>query len=64
VKNHVTISGQGSVLIHGGETFDGKSREPIGDIYIMTMKPSISFFKVGVSDNMIFPSWWIFFEWF
>jgi hypothetical protein len=27
-KNHVTISGQGSVLIHGGETFDGKSREP------------------------------------
>ena len=49
-KNHVTISGQGSVLIHGGETFDGKSREPIGDIYLMTMKPSISFFKVGVSD--------------
>ena len=48
-KNHTAISGPGSVFIHGGETFDGRSREPVGEMYIYSEKPSPTFYKVGTS---------------
>ncbi|CAG2242702.1 unnamed protein product [Mytilus edulis] len=48
-KNHVTVTGQGALLIHGGETFDGKSKEPVGDMFILTAKP-IKMYKVGTTD--------------
>lgn len=47
-KNHVTITGKGALLIHGGETFDGKNKEPVGDMYVITTKP-ITIFNVGRS---------------
>lgn len=48
-RNHVTISGKGCLLIHGGETFDGKSRHPVGEMYLMTNKPELKFYKIGTS---------------
>ncbi|KAJ8322028.1 hypothetical protein KUTeg_000499 [Tegillarca granosa] len=48
-KNHIAIEGPGAILIHGGETFDGRSKEPVGEMYILTQKPTISMVKVGIS---------------
>lgn len=49
-KNHITVESPGAILIHGGETFDGKSREPVGEMLIFARKPTPSFYKVGVSE--------------
>ncbi|KAH3752989.1 kelch domain-containing protein 9-like [Dreissena polymorpha] len=49
-KHHVAVSGKGAILVHGGETFDGRSREPVGEIYLVTTKPHLQFFKVGNSS--------------
>ncbi|KAL3887751.1 hypothetical protein ACJMK2_000144 [Sinanodonta woodiana] len=48
-KNHIAVSGSDALFIHGGETFDGRSREPVGEMYIITTKPKINFYKVGNS---------------
>lgn len=49
-KNHVSVSGVDTIFIHGGETFDGRSRVPVGEMYIITTKPTIQFYKVGASS--------------
>ena len=49
-KHHIAVSGPGLLFIYGGETFDGRSREPVGEMYIITFKPEMTFYKVGVSD--------------
>ena len=49
-KNHIAIESPGALLIHGGETFDGRSREPVGEMYIFSRKPTPTFYKVGVSE--------------
>ncbi|XP_062620735.1 kelch domain-containing protein 9-like [Saccostrea cucullata] len=49
-KNHVSVDSPEAILIHGGETFDGKSREPVGEMFIFATKPSHTFYKVGVSE--------------
>ena len=33
-KHHVAVSGGGAVFIHGGDTFDGRHREPVGDMFL------------------------------
>lgn len=48
-RNHVTIGGKGCLLIHGGETFDGRSRHPVGEMFLMTTKPEVRFYKIGTS---------------
>mgnify|MGYP000100230220 FL=1 len=49
-KNHVAVSGKGCIFIHGGETFDGRSREPVGDMYLLTVKPHLQFHKLDNSQ--------------
>ena len=48
-KHHVGTSGAGAIFVHGGETFDGRSREPVGEMYLMKTKPTITWYKLGVS---------------
>lgn len=48
-KNHVTIVGKGCMIIHGGETFDGRSREPVGEMFLVTTKPHLCYHKIGNS---------------
>ena len=52
-KHHIAVaSGHqgGAMVIHGGETFDGRSREPVGEMYLLTFKPSMTWYKLGVTD--------------
>ncbi|XP_069106375.1 kelch domain-containing protein 9-like [Argopecten irradians] len=49
-KNHVSISGTGVLLIHGGDTFDGRSRESVGEMFLLTFKPTMQFYKLGDSS--------------
>ena len=48
-KHHVGASGAGAVFIHGGETFDGRSREPVGEMFLMKVKPHMGWYKLGSS---------------
>ena len=48
-KQHVSASGSGLILVHGGETFDGKSRVPVGDVYVISLKPHVVWYHVGTS---------------
>ena len=47
-KHHIAVAGREALLIHGGETFDGKSREPVGEVFLLTFKPHMSWYKVDV----------------
>lgn len=49
-KNHVTFTGTGCMIIHGGETFDGRSREPVGEMFLVITKPHLSYYKIGNSS--------------
>lgn len=48
-KNHITFCGKGCVIIHGGETFDGRSKTAVGDMFLMITKPLLTFYKIGTS---------------
>lgn len=45
-KNHVSFSGPNFLLIHGGETFDGRSREPVGETFVITTNPHQIFYQL------------------
>ncbi|XP_033726935.1 kelch domain-containing protein 9-like [Pecten maximus] len=49
-KNHVAIGGAGVLFIHGGDTFDGRSRESVGEMFLLTFKPTMQFYKLGDSS--------------
>ena len=46
-KNHVMFSGQNSILLHGGETFDGRSKGPVGDISLLLLKPHLQWLSLN-----------------
>ncbi|XP_059176161.1 kelch domain-containing protein 9-like [Physella acuta] len=48
-KSHVSACGDSCILIHGGETFDGKSHEPVGEMFLISFKPTTKFFKLNSS---------------
>ncbi len=48
-KNHGTASGAGAIFVYGGDTFDGRCREPVGEMYLMKVKPTMTWYKLGVS---------------
>ena len=48
-KHHISVAGKGCIFIHGGETFDGRSREPVSDIILMTLKPYVQYYKIEAS---------------
>jgi len=45
-KNHVSASGKNMLVIHGGETFDGRSRDPVRDMFVLTFQPSVLWYKL------------------
>ena len=49
-KNHITISGKDCFFIHGGETFDGRYREAVGDMFLIKTMPQITFYYLGQSS--------------
>jgi N-acetylneuraminic acid mutarotase len=49
-KHHVAVEGPGVIFIHGGETFDGRSRFPVGEVYLLKLKPTLSVFKLGITE--------------
>lgn len=49
-KNQVSISGTKGIFIHGGETFDGKSKDPVGDMIVLVIKPQLTWYKLGTSS--------------
>lgn len=49
-KSHISACGDNCILIHGGETFDGKSHEPVGDMFLISFKPTTKIFKLNSSN--------------
>lgn len=45
-KNHISVHGHMAILVHGGETFDGRSRDPVGEMYLLTLKPHVQWYKL------------------
>lgn len=50
-KNHTSTCGCNILLIHGGETFDGKSREPVPNTYLVALKPHIAWYELPSSPR-------------
>ncbi|XP_076437928.1 kelch domain-containing protein 9-like [Babylonia areolata] len=48
-KHHVTVAGPGMILVYGGDTFDGRSREPVGEMIVIHFNPGPEFYSLGVS---------------
>lgn len=48
-KLHISVAGSDVILMHGGETFDGR-REPVGEMFLLSLKPHIHWIKLGVAD--------------
>lgn len=46
-RHHVSMCGPDIIFVHGGETFDGRSREPVGEMFCVKLKPEITFYKLG-----------------
>lgn len=49
-KNHIASGGYGFIVIHGGETFDGRNKQPVGEIYLLSTKKEMEFFRIGISS--------------
>lgn len=41
-KQHAAVSDNDVIVIHGGDTFDGRSREPVGDLYLVEVRPHVT----------------------
>lgn len=38
------------MFVYGGETFDGRSKEPVSDIYLLNKTKGISWHQLGASN--------------
>ena len=48
-KHHIASPGPNGVFIHGGESFYGRTREPVGEMFFVKVKPSVRFYDLGTS---------------
>lgn len=47
-RHHVSVCCSNSIiLVHGGWTFDGKNRDPVSDMFLLELKPTIRWFLLG-----------------
>ncbi|CAL1536477.1 unnamed protein product [Lymnaea stagnalis] len=49
-RHHISAVGSNCILIHGGETFDGKSHDPVGDMFMISLKPLTNFYQLDCSS--------------
>ena len=42
----MSVAGTGAIFIHGGETFDGRSRDPVGEMIVVLVKPQLVWYKI------------------
>ncbi|KAL4217715.1 Kelch domain-containing protein 9 [Mactra antiquata] len=49
-KNHTSFVCNSCIIVHGGETFDGRSREPVGEMFLISTKPHLTYHKIGNSS--------------
>ena len=50
----MSVAGAGAIFIHGGETFDGRSKDPVGEMIVVLVRPQLVWYKLaaaGVSDG-------------
>ena len=46
-KHHVSLACDSGILVHGGETFDGRSREPVAEMFFIRTKPHVTWVQLG-----------------
>ncbi|XP_013067845.2 kelch domain-containing protein 9-like isoform X1 [Biomphalaria glabrata] len=49
-KHHISAATNDFILMHGGETFDGKAHAPVGDLFLITLKPITKFYQLHSSQ--------------
>ncbi|KAK3088109.1 hypothetical protein FSP39_014773 [Pinctada imbricata] len=49
-RHHIALEGPSLILIHGGETFGSQNPDPVGEMFMMTNKPCLNFYKLGKSQ--------------
>ena len=49
-KNHIVASGSNVILLHGGETFDGRSRDPVADMFLLSVKERMQWYRLGSGE--------------
>jgi Galactose oxidase, central domain len=48
-RHHVAVSGSGVIFVHGGWTFDGRSRDPVGHMFVLLMESPYRWVYLGDS---------------
>ena len=51
-KHHAAIGAHGGVVVHGGETFDGRSRGPVGDTYLLLLVPAVQWYHLNNGEGL------------
>lgn len=47
-RHHVSVCCSKSIIVvHGGWTFDGRNRDPVSDMFLLELKPTIRWFLLG-----------------
>lgn len=49
-KNHSTVALGPSIFIYGGETFDGRSKEPVSEMYMIDEQNLLSWKSLGKAN--------------
>lgn len=50
-KDHTSLPcGSDLVIVYGGETFDGKLREPSNEVFIVTLGPNEYWYNLGLIE--------------
>ncbi|GFO09938.1 kelch domain-containing protein 9-like [Plakobranchus ocellatus] len=48
-KNHISAANERCIVVHGGETFDGRSREPVGEMFLIYLRSPTYFYKLDTT---------------
>ena len=50
-RHHIAVCcGDGNFFVHGGLTFDGRNRDPVPDMFLLSMKPRVRWLSLGKSN--------------
>lgn len=52
-KNHAAIPGRDALLVIGGETFDGRSRGPVPDVFLLDVRNALAAHRVAMGGAMV-----------